>query len=127
VHRLVRAEQDHPARLAAALGGGRGAHGPDQLPHAIGDLHDDLLWSRPRPLRPCGPGWPASVCGVDLGVSADRVRGVAALLRRGAGGMADPLARVQTAADLPARFTRRRRWPILSSARCPRRSGGRVC
>ena len=100
-----------PARLAASLGGGRRAHGPHQLPAAVGDLHDDLLRPRPRPLRPGGPGRPARHRPGDLGVPAAGVLGVAPLLRRGAGGMADSLARVQATAELPALFACRRRRP----------------
>src|SRR5262249_9818644 len=94
-----------PARLAASVGGGLGTHGPHQLPAAAGDLHDDLLRPRPRPLRPRGPGRPARDCAGSLGVPVAGVLHVAPLLRGGAGGMGHALARVQTTAQLPALLT----------------------
>src|SRR5262249_46181137 len=60
-------------------------------------------------LRPSGPGRTVRHGRGHRGLPDDRVAVLAPLLRRGANGVADPLARVQTAANVPAPFTGRGR------------------
>src|SRR5262249_9538768 len=81
---------------------GRGTSGPHQLPAADGDLHDDLLRPRPRPLRPRGPGRPARDRAGGLGVPVAGVLRMARLLRPGANGMGVALVYLRTTAQLPA-------------------------
>src|SRR5262249_46649207 len=98
-----------PARLALARRGRRGTHGPHQLSAPVGHLHDDLLRARLRPFRPGRSGRPARDRHRHLDGPAPGVLRVALVFRRGPGGMADALARLQTAAELHTLVASRRR------------------
>src|SRR5690606_33180506 len=56
----ARAAVAGPGTVPGPAGAGR-AHGPDQLPDAVGGLHHDLLRLRPRVFRATAPGLAAAV------------------------------------------------------------------
>src|SRR5688572_23312643 len=94
------------SRLAGACGGECRSNGAHQLPAAIGDLHDHLLWPRLRAFCAGRPRRPVRNRPGGLGVSARRIVRVAALLRRRSRRVDHALDRVRTPAALYAPVSR---------------------